>query len=64
MKIEVEIQEVSTPHQIEKASPYVPKKVRKNNTLFKKRQRVIKKVVPIPSIPKPIPKEDEEGDDE
>ena len=64
MKMEVNIQEFSLPKKIEKESPSMPKKGRKIKTPIKKRKRVIKKVFPIPSIPKHIPKEEEEENDE
>lgn len=64
IEIVVEVQEVSPPHQAKQASLFMPKKGKKIKSPIKKRQRVIKKVVPIPSIPKPILEEDEEEYDE
>ena len=61
---EVEIQEDSAPHQIEQASHFAPKKGTKIKTPVKKRHRVIRKVSSILLMPEPIPKEDEEEDDE
>ena len=62
-EIETEVPEVSLPQQLQ-ASPSMPKKREKINTLVKKRQKVIKKVIHFPSIPEPIVEEVEEQHDE
>ena len=41
----------------------MPKK-RKIKTLVKRRQKVIRKVIPFPLIPEPISEEEKEEDDE
>ena len=63
METKVEIQEVSLAQQIEQASPLAPKR-RRIKTPVKKRQSVITRVVPFPSILEPILEEEEEDDDE
>ena len=44
-------------------SAFVPKR-RKIKTLVRRRQKVIRRVIPFPSVLEPIPKEVEEEDDE
>ena len=53
IEVELEVQEVSPPQKIEKDSPCAPKR-RKIKNLVKRSEKVIKKVIPFPSIPKPI----------
>jgi hypothetical protein len=53
---------VSLPNQ--EASPSIAKKAKKRKTLIRRirRQKVIIRVIPIPSVPKTILKEDKEDD--
>ena len=62
-RTKIETQDIFPPRQVEKASPLTPKK-RKIKTLVKRRQKVIKKDIPFPLIPKPILEEEEEEGDE
>ena len=51
--------------QEEEASPSAPKKINMK-TLVKRirRKKVIRKVIPFPSVPNVIPKEEEENDED
>ena len=55
----VEIKEVSPPEQEVQASPLAPKR-RNIKTLVKRRHKVIRKVIPFPSVLKVILEEEEE----
>ncbi len=46
---EIEVQEIPPLQQEVQASPYAPKK-RKIKTLVKRRQKMIKRVIPFPSV--------------
>ena len=63
-KIEDKIQQGSPPLQEEQASPSAPKKHRKIKIPIKKRKRVIRRMVPFPSILDPIHKEEEEEEED
>ena len=58
-----EVQEVSPLEKEVQASPSTPKR-RKIKTPIKRRQKVIRKVIPFPSVPKNITKEEEEDDED
>lgn len=57
------VQDMSPPQQEVQASPSSPKKI-KIKTPVKRRQKVIRRIIPFPSVPKFILEEEEEKDDE